>query len=280
MTFKFDIISDIHTDLWKSGVLGVNFSELQNKGSDLLIIAGDTSNYLDEVVQVVRNARKIYEHVLFVDGNHEHYMTPNYVQETMKYLRAEGESIGATFLDGENNLLVDRTLFIGVNGWYDFKIVEPEYTAAQSQRAWLMQSNDPRYVYFGPNVDAADLATKHADFLAVQVAAAQDDDAVERIVVTTHTAPRKEFVSMIHGNAAWNMLSGAYGNAEMSRVRDADVNGKIKFWAFGHTHTRSDKDLEGIRYLNNSRGYENEQATMGTAWRVVQVDLDDDFTYE
>ena len=78
---KFDLISDFHVEMnvgynttrfWKKGE-PLHYAWHKDKKNDILVVAGDSSNSHDFTRDVIVEAAKHYEHVLFVDGNHEHY---------------------------------------------------------------------------------------------------------------------------------------------------------------------------------------------------------------
>src|SRR5438309_10459367 len=103
---KLDVVSDLHVDIWfgttqlhnpdkrmwegeqeKSRFLHVDWRYVQNEGSDVLVIAGDTANNVDTTFDVVGAAAADYSYVLVVDGNHEHYNGDGTVDENMERFR-------------------------------------------------------------------------------------------------------------------------------------------------------------------------------------------------
>lgn len=92
---KFDVVSDLHVDHWfsktrvisdkgpksfrphpvtgKEKFVHFDFQFFKNSDSNILIIAGDFCNGFEYGPDVLLDASQAYEHVVFVDGNHEHY---------------------------------------------------------------------------------------------------------------------------------------------------------------------------------------------------------------
>jgi hypothetical protein len=66
------------------------------------------------------------------------------------------------------------------------------------------------------------------------------------------------------------MLNGAYGNAFMKYVWEADPAKKIKTWCFGHTHERRDFFEWGIHFVCNPRGYRGEMKWHGLGFEGIQ----------
>ena len=199
---KFDLISDFHVEMnvmnkdtrtWKEDD-PIFYAWDQDKKSDVLVIAGDTSNSLEYTTWILRETLDHYNEVIFVDGNHEHYS--NYKDKTggtnvtsdMNYFRKLADDWSITYLDGERTKQIGSTLFIGANGWYDFTMAVGMHSHEQ-YRAWQQGSNDPRCIRFGKKNKPAKLARRQADYMAQHVKEAQDNDEIEEIVVVTHTIP-------------------------------------------------------------------------------------------
>lgn len=265
-----DIASDIHTDLWQGGSASVNNFKGRNEGSDVLIIAGDTSNYIHELEHVLEQASKVYGYVLFTDGNHEHYFWGDDVDQLERHMFHIAKQFNnVSYLNGTNMVQIEDTAFLGCNGWYDFKVHENRFSINESIQAWRKMSNDPRMIDFGntmPHIRAANQAKLITD----QVRSLQHDDF--DIVVFTHTIPNRILAQWSkYSFTADAILDGAYYNSQMAEALEADVNKKIKCWIYGHTHQRLDKNIGHIRFLNNARGYQVESRDMGR-WFIAQID--------
>lgn len=282
MTLKFDFCSDLHVDAWhqttqlydpqgprrwdgkphESHFLYVDWEYYKQDGSRVLIVAGDVANCLADTISVIKDGACAYDHVLFVDGNHEHYqssvqgdvdLTHQVIKDSLR------EFPNAVHLDGETSLKVDNTLFVGACGWYDWQaFVDKGVSAEEAKFHWSTRNNDSRRVDYGRFKDPSSLAMHHSELLRSQVLAAQDDDTIEHIVVITHTSPRSELNPWIDGDDGWNTLTPSYINTGMDRVRAVDTKRKIRHWIYGHTHERQSIDIDGVMYSNNARGYPRE----------------------
>lgn len=268
---KIDIISDMHVEhntAWADHPSNDGRSSIYpwhvDQEADVLLIVGDCGNDPFTTLAVVEEAASFYKNVIFTDGNHEHYNGPRSVNGIVPtvgrnnelFHRYTDERDNVTFVDGDTWIEIDNTLFIGANGWYDWKA----YAFAsrdQQHLDWKKSSNDSRMIRFDENGYPDKLAATHAQLLADAVTWAQDDTRIDNIVVMTHTIPHAK--GLVSDNHAWGYLNGSYHNTEMKRVWEADTNNKIKLWAFGHTHFHYDFDAEGIRFVNNSRGYASER---------------------
>lgn len=273
MYMLIDATNDIHTDLWKTGVDSVDWNKIRNPGSDVLVLAGDTSNYIHELEIVLYRASKVYKHVFFTDGNHEHYFWNSDVFGLEKYLtQVATQYPNVTYLNGTNSTKIDDTVFIGCNGWYDFKVGFPRWSHVDAIGAWYKFSNDSKMIDFGP-YSATNHADRHSKMLVDRVTALQGTDS--DVVICTHTVPHPDFTKWsAYTNTPQAILDGAYYNTGMKQVFDADQNQLIKVWLFGHTHQRFDRQIGHVRYLNNARGYECER-DKSSKWFLVQVDTKD-----
>jgi DNA repair exonuclease SbcCD nuclease subunit len=275
---KIDICSDLHVDGWmsqtrihdpsvrlwtgepfKSTYLYIDWAEYKNPDSEVLIIAGDISNTLMTSVEVVAAASAEYRYVVVVDGNHDHYSNEMTVEAGhLKFRELLSQYANVYLLDHETGLLVDGIAFLGTTGWYDFRAYEgigiSDYLA---KRTWGQYSNDSRYPTFeclGPEV----LAMHEALGLANQVTTADMDDAIHSIVAVTHMSPRADLMEWKAEDGIWNALTPSYVNTAMDQVLNQNIRGKLKHWVYGHTHSRQVRDIQGVQYINNARGYPKE----------------------
>lgn len=264
---KIDLISDLHVETHPScnknrtgqGNEAVWYPWHQERGAEVLVVAGDVSNDVMLTNAVLREATAWYSYVLFVDGNHEHYggkKDPDYnsVPANERCFRNSiTKPANLTYLDGSTSLLLDGTLFIGANGWYDFQMAAG-YTKEVQRDFWARESADAVMIAFGEHQSPVTLAKRQAMLLADAVAAHQDDSRVREIVVVTHTSPMLEGL-ITDPNHPRYPLNGAYGNTLMARVFEADRAKKLSTWIFGHTHCPQDFLRGHVRCIANPRGY-------------------------
>lgn len=263
---KYDLVSDLHVDShpwYSSRKIGEDrflpWSTYADRGR-VLVVGGDSSNQISITLDVISEASKHYERVVFVDGNHEHYTgsrTGKTVAVHMDEFRAgQPDWTNVTYLDGENEFLLDGTLFIGANGWYDFRCSSPEFPTELQEKAWERHIADSRYVLFDkpPRL----YAKTHAEALQRKVEAAQFRSEVTEIVICTHSSPVREGVKKNPTDYTWTLINGSFANTLMSKITKSDVKKKIKHWVFGHTHFRNDFKKGHVRFISAPRGYYRE----------------------
>lgn len=276
---KFDIVSDMHIDAWamttqlydprlkrwtgepyQSDFIHYDWSFFKNADSSVLVIAGDTSNSIQATAELVDQAATEYDHVVFVDGNHEHYVTSASVSANMsEFASRYANNDKVTYLDGSSSIVIDGVMFTGATGWYDWRAFETRGVSyEQAVQAWKSYSNDSRIPNYADLESPERLAMIQAVQLAETVRAANEDDSIRAIVMVTHMSPDPELMEWKPTNHNWNCLTPSYVNTALKSVLDADSNQKIKYWVYGHTHTQKATEINGVKYINNARGYPRE----------------------
>ena len=273
----FDLISDFHTEFNKNRQQlnlytqregePVFYDWAAEQESDILVIAGDTSNSVKKTKKIVAEAARFYKQVLFVDGNHEAYyhkahLGDSVFRDKIKFHNFAKKSSNITYLNSWINgtqFVYGDTVFIGCNGWYDFNMAEG--MSVEAQRAeWEQKSNDSYYpVYLG---NTPDLMAKHDfEYIKEQVDNYSTRDDINNIVIVTHTVPIK--TALVPMGHEWYSLNGAYGNSMMKDIWNDNSHGKIKTWVFGHTHNKFDVYANDVRFVCNPRGYGNSYKFTG-----------------
>jgi hypothetical protein len=243
---NFDLVSDLHVDVWGK----TNSTEwVQHQASDTLLVAGDTSDFVDITCEYILFLRRYYKTILVVDGNHEHKGF-NYddIKRTSAEWSIEIKQTGAHFL-GDSAYTYSNVKFIGCNGWWSFDFGEPNISRKDCQTRVL---NRTRYNFFHMN-QQFDQGLLETDLLYKQMADAQNDKNIKNIVVMTHTLPHRSCIS-------WNIypedanLVGLYGNSRFKNILDLDINKKLYYWCFGHNHDCKNIPYKQARLISNPRG--------------------------
>jgi predicted phosphodiesterase len=261
---QFSYISDIHIEMNRNWVDDPAYDGVGNiypwhleSESDVLIIAGDCSNSPYTSMEVVEEASHHFEHVIWHSGNHEHYSnsrTKTTVgNDNRLFIKQADESNNITYLnDGHNDIQIGDTLFIGANNWYDWTSHQG-YARGMQMEFWKQNMNDAKTIRFDKGGFPDKMARRQSERLRERVVQAQGDDSVKEIVVTTHTIPERSLG--YPDNHPVGYLNGSYTNMLAQQIAIADKAGKIKVWLYGHTHRLEDRVMDGIRYVNNARGY-------------------------
>src|SRR4051794_25426857 len=127
--------SDLHIDFYKLGVLSVDLVNGPNPGSEVLVVAGDTANHYEKMLRFLKRAAERYSHVVVTDGNHEHYNTGRTVAQNVSAMIYKCKLLSnVTFLDRHAFYRHGDTVFLGLNGWYDFN--HPDYPEEAQREAF------------------------------------------------------------------------------------------------------------------------------------------------
>lgn len=249
-----DYCSDLHLDHYNSSF---DWKKTKSKKATVLMIAGDCANDIKKTVRCLKDAKQVYEDVIYVDGNHDHYMTKKNhqtVSDIGKLLFSYSLEDGWYYLP-YRDYVKNGVAIIGNCGWYDWKCGELD-TATQ-EGVWCKYMNDYRCIDFGMKEDTK-LTPKllseqcYAD-IKNKLSYYDNDSAVSSIITMTHTIPHKKFLTW-SDNTIWNTLNGSYINSEMENLSSK----KLKHWVFGHTHYTFEDNINGVKYHCNPRGYPSE----------------------
>jgi hypothetical protein len=138
----FDLVSDMHIDAWKTGA-AIDWVSLRTPGTRILVDAGDDADSPAHSEAFLLEARDHYDVVIVVDGNHHHHSSGMTVAEGMQRFREFARTNDIVYLDGETEYLKDGVLFIGANGWYNFCVGFPTYSAERCGAVWRDQMDLP-----------------------------------------------------------------------------------------------------------------------------------------
>lgn len=273
---RFTLISDVHVDMHKW-----DWNLLEHCDPTIpMVVTGDISNDVMHASRWIRDLKQRFPVVIWVMGNHDAYNLgfhktrlydrefsaqwpyPRTVDEIYDHYQRWSTVHGVHFLH-RSSMTMDGVEFVGATGWHNFDAAD--YLSFDDQvSAWQDSMNDSRYINWGSHAQG--------DFKPVLQAALDDADYIRQAVcandlpkvVLTHHIPHRNLVKVTH-NMMWNLLNGSFLNTELETCVDPTV----RAWCFGHTHFRSDQDIQGVRYLNNARGYPGENPS----WQPVEIEV-------
>jgi DNA repair exonuclease SbcCD nuclease subunit len=164
-----------------------------------------------------------------------------------------------------DTVLINGVRFIGAVGWHNFVAGEP-YPTKMQINAWANHSNEP-YIRWdnkgttcNPNLV---LNESQLDFEYIRDTVARYPN--DKIVVMTHHLPHRSLSWFKPHDPIWTQLHGMFVNTMMELITDSN----IKYWVFGHTHSRMMREINGILYVANPRGYPNETEN----WEPIDLDV-------
>jgi hypothetical protein len=243
---NFDLVSDLHIDRWGK----INSTEwIQHQASDTLLVAGDTSDFVDITCEYILFLRRYYKTIIVVDGNHEHEGFNYDIKRTSAAWSINIKQTGAYFL-GDGAYTSDSIRFIGCNGWWSFDFGLPNVSTADcissvlNKTRWALEHMDQQF----------EQGCKDINQLSLDMIDAENNNDIKHIVVLTHTLPHSSCIS-------WNIYPpdsnfvGLYGNSQyMNILTQDDTNQKLRFWCFGHNHDCKNIPYKQARLISNPRG--------------------------
>jgi predicted phosphodiesterase len=258
MSYKFDLISDLHIDFWvkvneplhKAEKKLSNFVKglLPSTPSKILVIAGDLGHYNQQNLLMLKCFKEVYEYVILTWGNHDLYLDGS--RSRKKYIRSINRwnemkelisSLSGVFvLDGET-ITVDNVTFGGTGMWYDYQygIQVLNMTREEVHTYWEDNFSDFKYIK-GGQPRFADELVKFENLMVSPLD-----------VLITHVTPD------------WTPLIGTYKDERDIAIYSFDgasfidrVNFKV--CCFGHTHVHHDYVKQGCRFVNNALGYPDQ----------------------
>lgn len=272
---KFTLISDLHVDLhsWQWSLLD------ECDPSIPMVVAGDISNDVMQSSTWLAELRRRFPRVLWTAGNHDYYNLgfhrtrlasefeqqwpyPSDVSEIDQHYTRWCDDQDIVYLDS-SSAEMDGVLFLGATGWHDFNA--PGFTRDQQIGGWANSMRDAQHIQwsrFGSEDWQSVLLTAQlqAEYIRDTVGA----DSQPKVVVTHHL-PHVDLCRFTT-NPVWNLLNGSFVNTLLSDC----ANSSVRAWCYGHTHFRGDREIDGVRYINNARGYPNENP----GWQPITVEIE------
>lgn len=241
---KFCLASDVHLEF---GSLVLDNTE----NADCLILAGDIIPFCDLtpkgdlihnwVDEFFKNISDQFPVVIWVPGNHEWYGStmPVGMNQAKKYIEAMG--VGNIKLIDRESIPVGDAIVHGATLWTDYGKGSP-INMEQARNSMNDYSQiQVRYKDIDIMLTPEKLLKEHEESVKFLNDALQP--GISNVVVTHH-APLLQ--------AAYDGLWHCYATDLSDMILD---NPCIKYWAYGHTHTRDTFDVGDTKVVSNCRGY-------------------------
>jgi len=235
-------LSDLHADYpenfaWLQGLSSGDY------GEDVLLLAGDVSDDLAMLEQVLRMLVDCFGQVLFVPGNHELWVRRGEHDCSLakyRYINRLCREMGVITDVYESGGLS----LVPLLGWYDFSFGEPD---KYLRRAW----RDFRACRWPDSLDSAAAITRY--FLELNKAhlAVRNDT----VISFSHFLPSLAVMPAripAHRRRVYPVLgSDRLGDQVRSLQPDLHV--------YGHSHVNQLISLDGTTFVNNAYAYPAEQ---------------------
>jgi 3',5'-cyclic AMP phosphodiesterase CpdA len=282
------LTSDLHVE-HHPDVVPLVAERVRALAADVLVVAGDVTHDLGRLEETLAALRPSAPEAVFVPGNHDLWCGQGSPSSRARYeevVPARARAAGFHAL-GEAPMQLDGAWFVGVTGWYDYSLRNPDLDGLFSDEdyrkgAWgrLRWNDKARVVWPGEDgapLDDPAICARQVALLEAQLAAAEA--AGGPIVVVTHHLPFRELVTST-GEEPWDFLNGFMGSARLGEAIRRSPS--VKLALAGHTHFKKSFELEGaggtVRAATSPVGYPREYRRSGdlaarVAERVTPFDL-------
>jgi predicted phosphodiesterase len=245
---KLKLLSDLHIDNW------VACQRFPVGTGEILVLAGDilcakhfkTNGHIHHNYEwFLEECSKNYEHVLYVNGNHEYY---GYHYEKAKAKILEHLPDNFHHLDN-NTVTINNWNFIGATLWTDFCNENPIEMLDAG-----MFMNDYKAIRIGSNFrklnvnDVLGFHKQSKNYILEQLRTLK-----ENVFIISHHAPSFQSVAEEFLSSSCN---GAYCSNQENLILE---HPQIRYWCHGHTHTAFDYNIGNCRVLCNPVGYPNQR---------------------
>ena len=224
---KISVVSDLHLERyqnWQSVVRHVG-----SVPADVLVIAGDMANIAFHPWHgALRLFSKLFPHVVYVLGNHEHYGTTE-ADYKIEVKDIQKDCSNLNILE-DRTVCIDGVTFAGTSLWFDICV-------SQVESHWS-RLND-LYQIEKPWERINQWHNRSKEFLGSLTGAD---------IVVTHHAPSFQCV---HPRYAEDPLNCFFANHLDDTIKQVGA----KYWIHGHMHDRVNTEIEGTRVLCNPLGY-------------------------
>lgn len=246
---KLHVISDIHLETLRQREQEKFIVQLESKqnsdNADVLVVAGDLCCFRPDreaiLVEALKTFRDMYNHVVYVPGNHEYWGSHVHIPEQIKAIKKVTKT---HIMTAGQSVDIDGVRFAGGTLWYP-RTVMPG-----------------RFIDFHKILDVSPepIFEQHEAFLA--------SSALDSDVCVTHHYPTEESIA-----EEWrDYRNNEFFCAKIEKHLEAAPK-LPKLFIHGHTHNPFDfQSKYGFRVYCNPHGYENE-GNNPAFWDRILIDI-------
>lgn len=251
---KIGILSDIHVDINysdKDRVTSSIIRYIKEYSLDLMIIAGDVAG---DYELTLGSLEKIEEKgkipCLFVPGNHDIWIE-KYPEKTSWEIYDLLKSYSHNLANGPYEPCKDW-IVIGDLGWYDFSFGDSSKYSFDDfsrmkyeERVW---QDSIKAVW---DRSTLDMHRYFVNKLEKQLNQYKD----RKVIIVTHVLPIVGF-TVQPPSLMWEYMNAFLGSSEYGELIQGYPN--IKYAVSGHVHYRKRKVINGVEFICNCLGYQEE----------------------
>ena len=215
MKIGFDVISDLN--LKPNELFG-----WEGKATSLYcIIAGNISNDLRTIHQILLHLSRFYQGVFYTAGILEYEGTSDIAIRTGELVNMCKSIRNVAYLHN-HVVIIDGIAIVGSNGWFNDEDAYPLLTPDQIE--------NERYQDISYLSNAIEKLQLHLD--------------VKKIIIVSHSAPSHELLFGEEPDLTYSIPP-----LKLSLIKD--LESKVTHWVYGHYDKTVDIVIDGINYINN-----------------------------
>lgn len=250
----------------------------QAQDCNVIIIAGDLTiapDLADTVEFLIRRYQKL---LVYVPGNHELYQDKWLLSDRYRLMEGDQQTIKTIeamslkwlnrfYCLDEDEVIIDRTRFIGATLWVDFKMgLNSQLDLPQRLHEAREILNDFRAIHMGNGKrfkpdEMLNLHNSNADYIRRKLSEPCEGSSV----VITHHMPHPECTPPAYAGTKANYLF-ASSDDTFGHLLRSDIAPEL--WICGHTHHAFDISKGRTRIVCNPFGYKCEQGKNGFQWKL------------
>ena len=215
----------------------------------ILILAGDISSYMDQLLSFIDAVSPRFAHVIYVQGNHEYYRHDYDVWNTKFRDLAAKLTIPISSCPGAvGMLIIEKNRFIFATLWADGgkSPLEQMMVDRGLNDFRLIEKNNYRFTVH-------DMMALHQEQKA-EISRLLQEPFDGKTVVITHHMPTYR---LCHPRFGSEINGGFAANCDDILASDSAPS----IWIFGHTHDTHDDVMWNTRLIGNPAGYRGEWNT-------------------
>ncbi len=232
-------VSDIHVD-YEANLNWVKQLSVYDYQEDILILAGDVTDFPAILAEAFQLLRARFAEVLFVPGNHDvwvHRSKETDSFEKLKLVNHIAREEGVI----QQPLLMKGLYLLPLLGWYDYTFgPKTEYLS----NAWMD--------FYGCKWQGRDEAWLTSWFLSQNKL--EIPDTARSVITYSHFLPRidvqPDFIPPKHQRV--------YPVLGSSRIDQQIRQCGSTMHVYGHSHVNRHVTIDGVTYINNAFGYPSE----------------------
>lgn len=260
---KIAFIADVHEDYNNRHDFIKCFSKFcEEEKIDILIFAGDTSTGAVKTLYFYRQLQKVCRaKIMQIPGNHELYceLKKNRAGERIQTME-ESQHYFERLMEDETCLAnhpleTKNWIILGDCGWYDFSFDSSypnlDYRKLSKKKISIVRWPDRKFIDGNYVDEKLDVQRTEESLARLEKLLIEAKKTGKKIMVVTHMLPSSQCIKKWHVpffNTATNYL-GSNRFLELFKQYNVELN------ICAHSHMRMEKEIDGVRIVNVSLGY-------------------------